>query len=1217
MSFKNLFRHSSKDHGSSSSAPSGETKRPKSIAAPGSPSLHHPTSSLFAAPLHSSSTGSLPVSPLSHPVELPAIDVVDLSDTKPSESVESTPIASTNPFNSGVKWDGFNSQQSNGKAMPRSSSTGHGYSKNEPALSIGGGKTSRRGSKIDKSEDGHGKPEPLNRHELMRRAMATAQDPLGQEDDDDSVFDDDEHSHHSHAAPSVRNSLPPSNSTPTTARKLSVGSDVHGQAPRSSPPATNSFSVTPSVKQSRSASTSPSLTSSSTMPTLITPSPVRAEMPRSDSLEEVLNQGTLSNRSQSVDLPSPQRASTYTENAASPPKHSAAMTKSATSGALLHPADAMHDASPRRPSDSSSVRNLSPVPFQRHRKNSDASIATKSGKPKRNGSVVGIAGALAASGVAGMGVGHAAAVQQGKAAVSHPDDASLSASRAANKQTSSSENGDRPPGQASQGGVYQSSGAVTQDASTQRAAGVGRDRSVSSLMSLDSTATSERSSASGLGAAAGFGVTSAALLASIGGASGVPVLPSVSHDGPVRSASLDTDSHMDGDTSWPDDVGPQITGFAVASSKRNNEFHQLFSQVPEDDYLIEDYGCALVRDILIQGRLYISENHLCFKANIFGWVTNVVVPFSDVVSIEKRMTAFVIPNAIQIATLNAKHNFTSFLSRDATYDLIVNIWKLSHPGVTIAAADQAELSDDYSEVDDDGASVGHSNFNADGETINRDDGENKPSKRARLKRKFKGTKHGVRDENLAAVGAAAARSGTPMLPKSRSPAPGGKRAAHRKTTCACEEKKGHFSTTALDTTYPTVPEKVYNLLFTSGFMKDFWEGNQKLFDLEVSDWSPDSQNSNNLSRKISYIKPLAGGFGPKQTKCHLVDETTHVEFDNYVTTLTTTTTPDVPSGGSFSVKTKTCITWEGSGNVSHILVTCQVEWTGRSMIKGIIEKACIDGQKQYYKDLDAAVRKYLTEHTSEFKEEGDDDAAVDEIARAATPGGNRPAATPTEKEANSDGGQGGSASNSGSSGFLGRVWDMTQDLLAPVGDLVGGATGMLTGEGAPSVKTTIMTIIILVLLLSNLYTWRKAPASSSSGSWANLYQMQKQGRNQGYFDDRGYYGPMSPRHESTSPSFERIFAPNVYITPPDGSSSPEVIAATVKEVLTGLLSADVSGQMSFNRDKIDPESIERLLKDAEARVERLKREMQGYTKAGTTDTAQATSKKPKKGKAEL
>ena len=34
-----------------------------------------------------------------------------------------------------------------------------------------------------------------------------------------------------------------------------------------------------------------------------------------------------------------------------------------------------------------------------------------------------------------------------------------------------------------------------------------------------------------------------------------------------------------------------------------------------------DYSCALQRDILVHGRLYISQNWLCFYANIFGWET--------------------------------------------------------------------------------------------------------------------------------------------------------------------------------------------------------------------------------------------------------------------------------------------------------------------------------------------------------------------------------------------------------------------------------------------------------------------------------------------------------------------------------------------------------------------------------------------------------------------
>jgi len=37
--------------------------------------------------------------------------------------------------------------------------------------------------------------------------------------------------------------------------------------------------------------------------------------------------------------------------------------------------------------------------------------------------------------------------------------------------------------------------------------------------------------------------------------------------------------------------------------------------------LVADYSCALQKDILVQGRLYISREFVCFYANIFRWET--------------------------------------------------------------------------------------------------------------------------------------------------------------------------------------------------------------------------------------------------------------------------------------------------------------------------------------------------------------------------------------------------------------------------------------------------------------------------------------------------------------------------------------------------------------------------------------------------------------------
>ncbi|KAJ2493329.1 hypothetical protein IWW37_000613 [Coemansia sp. RSA 2050] len=108
--------------------------------------------------------------------------------------------------------------------------------------------------------------------------------------------------------------------------------------------------------------------------------------------------------------------------------------------------------------------------------------------------------------------------------------------------------------------------------------------------------------------------------------------------------------------------------------KRNADFHMLFRHIPINELLIDDYGCALQRDILVQGRLYLTEDFVCFYSNIFGWVTNLIIAFDEIVSIEKKMTALIIPNAIQVSTLHAKHFFGSFIYRDSAFNQLYDLW---------------------------------------------------------------------------------------------------------------------------------------------------------------------------------------------------------------------------------------------------------------------------------------------------------------------------------------------------------------------------------------------------------------------------------------------------------------------------------------------------------------------------------------------------------------
>ncbi|KXJ25970.1 GRAM domain-containing protein 2A isoform X2 [Exaiptasia diaphana] len=113
----------------------------------------------------------------------------------------------------------------------------------------------------------------------------------------------------------------------------------------------------------------------------------------------------------------------------------------------------------------------------------------------------------------------------------------------------------------------------------------------------------------------------------------------------------------------------------LSSRTPYDEFHRLFKNVPKDQFPINDFSCALSRDILLQGRLYISQGWFCFYSNIFGWETQVTIDCSKIQSITREKTAYVVPNAILISTFDDKHFFSSFLSRESVYKLLIQVWE--------------------------------------------------------------------------------------------------------------------------------------------------------------------------------------------------------------------------------------------------------------------------------------------------------------------------------------------------------------------------------------------------------------------------------------------------------------------------------------------------------------------------------------------------------------
>lgn len=139
------------------------------------------------------------------------------------------------------------------------------------------------------------------------------------------------------------------------------------------------------------------------------------------------------------------------------------------------------------------------------------------------------------------------------------------------------------------------------------------------------------------------------------------------------------------------------------------------------------------------------------------------------------MTAFVIPNAIQITTRQSRYSFASFLSRDTTYDVIYNIWRLARP-------------DDIRSIRS-GQSFGNGSHNG-----------------------------------LVGPGVIENGVGSSALIE-----PGVVKKVQRKAThCACGREGRHYTEIAMEATFPGSPEMIHNLMFASGFIKEFLTVDQKL-----------------------------------------------------------------------------------------------------------------------------------------------------------------------------------------------------------------------------------------------------------------------------------------------------------------------------------------------------------------------------------------------------
>ncbi|CAH1262758.1 GRAMD1B [Branchiostoma lanceolatum] len=419
------------------------------------------------------------------------------------------------------------------------------------------------------------------------------------------------------------------------------------------------------------------------------------------------------------------------------------------------------------------------------------------------------------------------------------------------------------------------------------------------------------------------------------------------------------------------------------------DFHKLFKHLPETERLLVDYSCALQKDILVHGRLYLTENWVCFYANIFRWETLLTIRCKDITSITKEKTAKVIPNAIQICTENEKHFLTSFTQRDSVYMMIFRIWQnalLEKPLSPSELWQYFKLTNgemDFSSEEEDSATDSKST-----EDLNAKKGEGSPGSRTPQRAASPIPSPASSEPSRLSSVESPMSDDPPSLPVGRSspttPQSTSEQADISQADTVADEtlpqdsmKDDYISTEESDTTetedddvgevvcpyndlvgrkcinevYNIPVDKLYEMLFSqeSDFFQEF-HASRKTFDLVIGSWQ--DREDGDQTRQLTYTLTLNASFGPKTS----ASTETQISHDSkpglfYVVDCEIVN-GGIPYGENFYVLNRYCLNRVTSYQ-SRLRVSSEIKYrkTVWGLVKNIIEKNAGHGLQENFKHL--------------------------------------------------------------------------------------------------------------------------------------------------------------------------------------------------------------------------------------------------------------------------
>lgn len=424
---------------------------------------------------------------------------------------------------------------------------------------------------------------------------------------------------------------------------------------------------------------------------------------------------------------------------------------------------------------------------------------------------------------------------------------------------------------------------------------------------------------------------------------------------------------------WYTVFGNISTMLSPTYKSRSEDFKKQFKDIPLDERLIVDYSCALQKEILVHGRMFVTQNWICFYANIFRWETIVTIPTKEITAITKEKTARVIPNAIQICNEKDKYFFTSFAARDKTYLMLFRIWQnalMEQPlspselwhWVHVSYGDELGLTssdDDY--VPPPGMEDVKDRLKTGSTPTSKGDTSDVPLP--------SDTKNNKEDDFL-------------LVDESNEESisidsPAGKQGLDEPTDFGDTTEDGedndgevvcsdhdHFPKLACNEVYQIPVDKMFELIFTDcPFFRHFTRA-RKLKDVSLTPWRDDPDENIGRVRDVTYTVPLNAPFGPKSSQTLEKQMCYKQSRPGILYVIDAECTPTgIPYADAFYVVNRYCLT-RVSKEKSRLRVTSEVKYRKSvwGVVKNMIERNSVQGVLDYFQCLGIHLRKESDKH---------------------------------------------------------------------------------------------------------------------------------------------------------------------------------------------------------------------------------------------------------------